>query len=279
MWSWRTSGRGGPQGFTLIELAVVLLVITLLLGTLLVPLSKQVEQRSIRLTAQRLQDAQEALLGFAMANGRFPCPAAAGGTGTEAFAALTGNATNGKCAAFSGFLPGVTLGLANVDGQGYALDGWETSTNRLRYAVSGATVNGVANVFTSFPAGGPGMRVAGISALSSAVQAFLSVCASGVGIIPGAPPTCGALGSANALADGTAVVVIYSLGANGFLTAGKVAPLNADEQVNFAAAGAFVSRTASGQVQGNAAAEFDDLVAWIALPTVVSRLVAAGQLP
>lgn len=271
--------RRRAAGFTLIELAVVLLVVTLLLGSLLVPLSKQVEQRNIQDTDRLGREALEALMGFAMANGRFPCPAVAGATGVEAFDAAGGTPVNGKCRTNFGFLPGVTLGLSRLDAQGYALDGWGSTTNRLRYGVSGATVNGVANVFTSSQAGGPGMRLAGIAALSGAVQQFLSVCASSVGIVGAAPPTCGAAGSANALADGTAVVVVLSLGANGNLTGGGGVPANADELVNFSSTGAYVSRTASGQVQGNAAAEFDDQVYWLALPTVISRMVSAGQLP
>jgi type II secretory pathway pseudopilin PulG len=69
----QTRDRAG--GFTLLELSVVVLVVTLLIGGLLVPLSTQVEQRNISDTQQRLAQIHDALIGFAIAHGRFPCPA------------------------------------------------------------------------------------------------------------------------------------------------------------------------------------------------------------
>src|SRR5215468_4191829 len=103
---------GCERGFTLLELAVVVLVVTLLLGSLLVPLATQVEQRNVSETQKRLQEIKEALIGFAMANGRFPCPAGnqPGDKGIEKFAGVpaSGNCTN----FFDGYVPGITLGLA-----------------------------------------------------------------------------------------------------------------------------------------------------------------------
>lgn len=62
------------HGFTLIEMAVVLMIIGLLLGSFLVPLSAQMEQKKIRVTQQRLEAIKEALIGFAIMNGYLPCP-------------------------------------------------------------------------------------------------------------------------------------------------------------------------------------------------------------
>jgi type II secretory pathway pseudopilin PulG len=45
-------------GFTLVELAVVVLVVTLLLGSLLIPLATQVEQRNVSETQKRLQESK-----------------------------------------------------------------------------------------------------------------------------------------------------------------------------------------------------------------------------
>src|SRR5689334_5705366 len=109
-------------GFTLLELAVVVLVITLLLGSLLIPLATQVDQRNVTETQKRLQEVKQALLNFAAVNGRFPCPAGnqAGDTGVEKF---TGSMTDGLCSNFyNGFVPGITLGLSNLDNQGFVVD-------------------------------------------------------------------------------------------------------------------------------------------------------------
>ena len=65
------------QGFTLIEVAVVLVVIGLLLGSILGPLSTQERNRKISLVETQLEDIREALLGYAAINGHLPCPAPA----------------------------------------------------------------------------------------------------------------------------------------------------------------------------------------------------------
>ena len=47
-----------PSGFTLLELAVVVAVITLMIGSLLVPLTTQVNQRNVTETERRLEEAR-----------------------------------------------------------------------------------------------------------------------------------------------------------------------------------------------------------------------------
>ena len=106
-------------GFTLIEMSVVLVVVALLLGSLLVPLSTQVEQRQVAETQKMLEEAREALIGYAIMNGRLPRPAQSPTNGTE-----RGTCANpGEC---TGLLPWATLGLPAVDAFG----------KRLRYSVA-----------------------------------------------------------------------------------------------------------------------------------------------
>jgi len=62
------------QGFTLIEMSVVLIIIGLLIGSFLTPLSQQVDQLRIESTEKRLEEIKSALLGFAIINGYLPCP-------------------------------------------------------------------------------------------------------------------------------------------------------------------------------------------------------------
>ena len=62
------------RGFSLLEMAIVLLVIGLLLGGALIPLSVQMEKRDRDSTRQQLLDMREALIGYALVNGRLPCP-------------------------------------------------------------------------------------------------------------------------------------------------------------------------------------------------------------
>ena len=122
----------------------MLVVVTILLSGLALPLAAQLQMRRQEDARRQLDEAKEAILGFAVAHARLPCPAAAGSNGLESFAP-GGDAGNGNCASFyDGFLPGATLGLAPLDAEGFVRDPWATPRNRLRYAVygGGATVNG-----------------------------------------------------------------------------------------------------------------------------------------
>ena len=115
------------RGFTLIELAVATFIIALLLGSILVPLATQVEQKQISDTQKTLDEIKEALLGHAIAYGYLPCPDT-DNDGTENVD--TSGPNNGKCSSISSFvaggnLPWATLGIANSDVWG----------NRFRYAL------------------------------------------------------------------------------------------------------------------------------------------------
>lgn len=105
------SARG--RGFTLLELTVVLAIVGALLGALLVPLAIQVDVANMRETLDELEDAREALIGFAAANGnRLPCPDTDGDGLAE---------PAGACDDVEGNLPWVTLGLGRGDGWGRPL--------------------------------------------------------------------------------------------------------------------------------------------------------------
>ena len=102
--------RATRLAFTLIEMAVVIAVIALVLGSIVVPLATQVEERRFSETRRLLEDAREALIGFAVAHGRLPCPASSGSSGVESPEG-GGTCTN----RYDGFLPASTLGLSPVD--------------------------------------------------------------------------------------------------------------------------------------------------------------------
>ena len=252
----------------MIELAVALVIISLLLGSILVPLNTQVESRNYADTQRILERAREALLGYAAANGRFPCPASAGTNGVE-----DGNPVTGVCNiatvlganVYYGFLPAVTLGLTPVDAGGFAVDAWGLPQNRIRYAVS------------SLPFGNPtftkpgGMKSVGMSAIA-ALTNLLYVCNSGTGVTGTNCNTAVTLAS-------SVPVVVWSVGPNAATSGG----VSVDEKQNpnptagFSADRIFVSKVKSG-APGDAN-EFDDLVTWIGAPTLFNRLIAAGQLP
>lgn len=257
-------------------MAVAIFIITLLLGSILVPLQSQVESRKYDDTQRLLDQARDALLAYAAANGRFPCPASASSNGAEHGVAATGvcNATVTGANVYHGFLPAATLGFTPVDANGYALDAWGLSPqNRIRYAVSSVSVNSTANC-TATPITRPftttnGMRSASMACIAAATN-LIYVCNSGTGVTGTNCNTAITLAS-------SVPVVIWSVGPNAATTGGtSVDELqNPNPTAGFSADRIFVSRTKSGGTSG----EFDDIVTWIGAPTLFNRLIAAGQLP
>jgi len=63
------------QGFSLLEMAIIVLVIGLLMGSVMMPLSVSVEQRRMSATKEQLTAIKEQLLGYAVIYGNLPCPA------------------------------------------------------------------------------------------------------------------------------------------------------------------------------------------------------------
>ena len=246
--------------FSLLELAIVLLVLTLALSALAVPLAAQVQLRRQEETRRLLDEAKEALLGFAAAHGRLPCPASASSRGLESFAP-GGDAANGLCSHFhSGFLPAAALGLAPLDAEGFVRDAWMQPANRIRYAVHGpqASINGIAQPLTR----ANGMQAASLPALAAAPH-YLFICSRAE-----ASADCGP--AANQLTR-RAAFVLLSPGAN----ASGTPRTGGDEARNLDGNGVFVSRDFSA-VPGD---EFDDIVQWVAVHLVVNRMVLAGRLP
>jgi len=251
-----TYGTRRGQGFTLVELAIVLMIVGVLIGGLMVPLSAQLDIRNRAETDRTLADAREALLGYAAANGRLPCPASATSNGQEAFVA-GGSAANGNCADFyGGFLPAVTLGITPTDPNGFAVDPWG---QRIRYAAYSGTINSVSNPFTQTD----GIKNATMTSIAATTH-LLSVCATATGI---GASDCG---TAVKLTD-KAPVVFFSTGKNAGAGAGTDEPKNTDGDLVFISHEPTAASAPSG--------EFDDIVTWLSPNVLYNRLIAAGQLP
>lgn len=113
------------KGFSLIEMALVLVLIGLLLGGLVGPVGLAMEQAKRSDAARQLQQIREALLGFAAARGRLPCPVNESGALPVLCA---GTPTN------HGFVSARELGLDGpVDEAGRLLDPWG---HPFRYSVT-----------------------------------------------------------------------------------------------------------------------------------------------
>lgn len=240
------------RGFTLIELAIVLVILTILVGGLAVPLSAQIQARRVAETRKTLEEAKEAIVGYAMTHRtagatprpHLPCPDI-DGDGREDRVA-----TPGACARADGYFPWVELG-------GAAQDAWG---NRLAYVVELSMADSTSGFF-SYPA---------IPARNWKQIASAHGCA-----------------TVDVAADLPYLLISHGANGRGALNVNGntlAAPTGADEienQVDDPATqdddACYVSRTPSKP--GEAAGEFDDIVAWLPLGALISRLCPAGGCP
>lgn len=150
------------RGFTLTEMAVVLVIVALLIGGMLMPMSAQQDIRYVTETQKLMADVSESLYGFAASHAAgdgkpyLPCPDT-DGDGAE-------NRTGGACTNPEGTLPWATLGFGRQDAWG----------NALGYRVTAAFSNNVTG-FTLSSAGDLRICESGActAAIASAVPAIL----------------------------------------------------------------------------------------------------------
>jgi len=276
------------RGFTLVEVAISLVLLGLAATGIFAVLNQQVEQRRIADTNAALASARDALLSFLTTYGRLPCPAQSTTNGLEAVAS-SGSGVY-VCTAEAGFLPAKTLGMSNLDAWGLLEGGWHdaagatngTYLRAIRYAVTGLGGN-TAAALTSVSLGAPTVatrRKAVQSAFDPTSAANpvnpqgyqgLFVCASITGIK--ATPYANRCGvTASNLITANAAVVIWSLGGN----AADLTSYSFDENQNknLTVPRVLISRPYAPP--GASATQFDDQVAWISYSTIADRLVSAG---
>ena len=230
------------SGFTLIEMAVVLVIVGLMLGGLLIPLSAQMDQRNYSDTQKSLAEIKEALIGYALSHGYFPCPAKSSTDGTEN---RVGTSCNGGRV---GLLPWAELGVSKLDSWGHIYrysvpPAYADSGTKI--SLSPATPADI-TIQTRDSAG----NIQNLSNASAIPVAILSVGKNGV------------FGYTN---DGILI--------------GNTSVTNVDEVTNGGGTGTtFLSRTATTNT-ALIGGEIDDLVIWISPNVYLNRMVAAGQLP
>lgn len=293
--------NAGARGFTLVELAVGVFIIALLMSSLMYTLSAQSDQRAIEETRRRLENARQLLLGYAAANGRLPCPARCSSwstcnTGTYTTSDEVRDTTTGQCTGggvddyyggtlsvgppqvIGGLLPAATIGFAQTDTRGYAVDAWG---NRIRYAVAKKRA-----LTTCGPGDPPSTTILWTNATNLKTWGMacqpddLLICKTSQ-VTPAISSTScgGASPPANQIMTSSLVVaIVFSTGKNGAIYSGGA---GADEQAN-------VSDTTSNdpvfvyhqpQPTGATGGEFDDQFSWITVGELMGKLVTAGRLP
>ena len=281
------------RGFSLIEVAIVLVIISVLVSIVAIPLSTQLEQRRIEDTKKQLEVVKEVLIGFTLSNGRLPCPASSTSAGRESFCTSAvgacgteilsySSAPHGRCASPNGFVPAATLALYPVDSQGYMVDTFvkADSINRLRYAVPTVTINTVNpsfttptkdyQVFTSVD----GMRNATMDRITAYSTGFLFVCQEDPAITAVSATSC----PAGKELTHASPAVVFSIASNSevalaSLTSGGEKSNQTPNSSAFFQGARIDNRNAATPYY------FDDLVTWISPNTLFARMVQAGKLP
>ncbi|MBW1820386.1 MAG: prepilin-type N-terminal cleavage/methylation domain-containing protein [Deltaproteobacteria bacterium] len=115
------------SGFTLIEMAVVMVIVGIIISIMATVLPSLIHSGKIKKAQADLQRADLALQGYISATGRCPCPDTNGdGEENRNDGGTLGNTVDDTCAAYVGNLPYLTLGLSSPD------DVWK---NPIKYAV------------------------------------------------------------------------------------------------------------------------------------------------
>ncbi len=235
------------RGFTLIEMAMVLLIMGLLLGAGISLLGTQIESQKIKDSQRLLEDTKEALVGFAIANGRLPRPATSAGDGVEKATCLTE-------AACTGLIPWATLGVNKLDAWGKVV----------RYSVTPFFANGTFTLATV-----PTKKIQSRD---------------GVGALVYLAGTAAACTTANGCVP--AVIFSHGKYNFGTTDAGAAIPnssvgnTNLDEISNntgTVAGVTFIQRTPSESPAAAFGGEFDDIVTWLSPNILFNRMVQAGK--
>jgi prepilin-type N-terminal cleavage/methylation domain-containing protein len=241
-------------GFTLIELAIVLVIIGVLVGSFIGTIGARIDTTHRAETISRLEEIKQAIMGYAYSSigPNLPCPDCSAGTctgGTPNDGVEDRN--NGACSTGNsvGNLPWITLGLGQSDAWNTRYSYWVDPD----FAVDGS---------------GPG--------------APFVLTENGSGRINTRSPD----GTATPVLATNAIMVVYSHGKNtygGTTSEGDARPAipasNIDESDNTDGNAIFISRSPSGPDASTAGGEFDDILIWMSDYELKARMVEIGKLP
>ena len=292
------------SGFTLIEITIVLLIVSILLGYTVALFPRQQELKQYRAVDRQMDEVMEAIIGYAQVNGRLPCPAQPDDAGLEDILKDLADVVIG-CTTYAGFVPVNTLGLngrINVDS--LLGDPWG---NPYRYYVTDVDFN--VNGSSDFTAPGE-MRLVGLvdnEANTPPGDGYIDLdgrylicndrgtatdddCLDQGNTVFGRRITNG--GDGTETRYGGAPFVLLSMGKNGSETPAT----GSDEEENSGTTATSVTGVPSGNsyllkdvVTGGEttfvhrldgmADDFDDVVRWVSPSVLFSRMIQADQLP
>jgi prepilin-type N-terminal cleavage/methylation domain-containing protein len=242
-------------GFTLIEISIVLLVVSILLGYTIAFLPVQQELKQYRQVDDEMDRIINELIAFAQVNGRLPCPDA-DGDGEADF----NLGPPRVCTANIGNVPSRTMGMyGDLNDNGVIIDPWG---RRYLYSVTASDFSGDNADFTT--AGE--MRNESIPNLAPDIDICNVQPAAHTAATPNNDPGCDAVAQ-EVVTDVVAVLISQGKDQGGVVS--DIQSENIDNDV------VFVSTTRNDTV----GAEYDDVVKWISPNRLYSKMIEADQLP
>lgn len=275
------------KGFTLIEIAIVLLIISILLGYTLAMAPKQQELKQFKQAQQEMAEISEALYAFAQIKGYLPCPAywtrsltppLTTSNGFECRDLLSSGLCNSSvlthdCNVWFGAVPAKTLGIdGKYSNTNFLIDPWGSP---YLYQVTNVDSNSAGTGLSYFVMPG-GMKSKGIANLAP----DLTICNVDPSLgVDGSDRNCGGAeqtvfgSSSTSCTDPSASVecapaVILSRGKRNRNETSTSELENLDNGINDTV---FIATSYSD--------DFDDIVKWISPNVLYSKMIEAGQLP
>lgn len=249
------------RGFTLIEIAIVLMVLGILLGYTVAMFPRQQELKQYRAVEAEMETIIEHLIAFAQVNGRLPCPDTQAATLDGREDALGPVGAPNDCAAFFGFVPGLTLGIDGFYGANNVLsDPWRTGYG---YAVSSIGGAGSRTLVTA-----NGIRTAGMNN----VTPDLYLCDDNV-TPPANDTDCTTVSGGDVLgANGEVAAVIISLGRDNAVPA--TSNIQTENQDDFDS-----GLSDKVYIYAPPRDDYDDRVSWLSTRRLFMKMIEAEQLP
>lgn len=249
-------------GFTLVEIAIVLLIVTILLGYSVALFPIQQELKQYRQVDAEMDSIIEQLIGFAQVNGRLPCPDT-DNDGLENRVLVPPI----SCAGWFGFVPARTLGMnGKYNAFGVLVDPWGLGYG---YAVSAG--DGVVNLDVDLVTAN-GIRDEGMANVTLELDLFICDDSNAAGNdldcstvsgdeVIGSPPTGAGVAA-----------VITSLGKRNEIPA--ISNIEIENQDDFT-----LGTSDKVYIFAPRSDTYDDIVKWIPASLLFSRMIEADQLP
>ena len=138
------------SGFTLIELAVVLVIMGVLAGSVISTLGARIGNVARAETKKELEQIKQALIGYALVNKRLPCPDNPADTDADGLSDGDGlSEATCNSTADDGSLPWVTLGLGSGDAWGNRYDYFVYNAYSMTDILLGGASGGEATIKTN----------------------------------------------------------------------------------------------------------------------------------